>query len=106
MTTPQYPAGVKVQNVSNLAAFGIHYTTPGSDVLHGLTGLRGTEHLSYDTKIDGRWHSVTVVNPERFTKGYDIDSPKRWAAVVEAWFASFTSAPDQVDADGTGPVTS
>ena len=90
MPTPKQssvPAGVKVQNVSNLAAFGIHFTIPDSDTLYGLTALRGTGHLSFDTRIDGRWSSARVVAPERFTNGYDINSPKQFRAVVEAWFA-------------------
>ena len=90
-TKSAIPAGTRVQNVSNMAAFGIHFTNPGSDTLCGLTCLRGTEHLTLDMKVDGRWSSITVVNPERFTAGHDIESPKQWAQVVERWFAASTT---------------
>jgi hypothetical protein len=73
-TRSAIPAGTRVQNVYNLAAFGIHFTTPGSSTLCGLTCLRGTEHLTLDMKVDGRWSSVTVVNQERFTAGHTFQA--------------------------------
>lgn len=89
-TTTQFavPDGYKVANVSNFAAFGIHYTMPGSDTLYGITVLRGTEHISVDSRVNGTWYTTRVVRPERFTDGHDIVSPKQFAAVVAAWFAA------------------
>jgi hypothetical protein len=72
---------IRLQNVSNPAAFGVEWVSGENGNRFQLVNIRGTRSLMFGMSSDGRpWTTTPVVNPERFGMS---EPPKRFAEFLK-----------------------